>query len=137
MSPPKPRAVRDEHGVRMCLLSALDPPEASKLVRGHLETAEQMVAELKTLAETADTSEHPRGSLCFGRLALQYGIFPYEAQRKGARWALDQLEAEDLLEVVLGDCTPRTNNPTADAFGGPSHVSERHPDFGQEKVSAG
>ncbi|MFC5827862.1 PadR family transcriptional regulator [Nonomuraea insulae] len=92
LSPPKPRAVRDEHGLRMCLLSALDPPEAGRLVRGYLETAEQMVAELRTVAEAADAGEHPRGGLRFGRLALQYGILQYEAQREWARWALAQLD---------------------------------------------
>lgn len=92
LSPPKPRAVRDEHALRMCLLSALEPAEATTIVRGHLETAEQMVAELKAIAEAADAGEHPRGGLRFGRLALQYGILQHEAQREWARWALDQLE---------------------------------------------
>jgi PadR family transcriptional regulator, regulatory protein AphA len=92
LSPPKARAIRDEHALRMCLLSGLGAPEARQQVLRHLREAEQVAAELESLARAADADPHPRGRLRMGRLALQYGIFHYQAQQQWARWALDQLD---------------------------------------------
>ncbi|WIX93268.1 PadR family transcriptional regulator [Amycolatopsis sp. DG1A-15b] len=92
LSPPKARAIRDEHALRMCLLSCLDIPEARQQVLGHLDEADQVVAELRSLADAADAAPHPRGRLRMGRLALEYGIFQYQAQQQWARWALEQLD---------------------------------------------
>jgi PadR family transcriptional regulator AphA len=92
LAPPKPRTVRDEDALRMCLLSALDPAEARDLVVSHLRTAEETITELQSMADAADAGSHPRGKLRFGRLALEYGIFQYQAQQQWAHWALKQLD---------------------------------------------
>src|SRR3569833_4319509 len=72
LSPPKPRAVRDEQALRLCLISALEPGEAAEIVRGHLTEAIALSGELKAMAEAADAGEHPRGSLRYGRRAIEY-----------------------------------------------------------------
>jgi DNA-binding PadR family transcriptional regulator len=92
LSEPKARAIRDEHALRMCLLSCLDIPEARQRVLGHLDEAGQVATELRSLADAADADPHPRGRLRMGRLALEYGIFQYQAQQQWARWALEQLD---------------------------------------------
>jgi DNA-binding PadR family transcriptional regulator len=93
LSPPKPRAVRDERALRLSLISALDPPQARDIVLDHLTEAETVAAELRAVAEAADADPHPRGRLRFGRLALELGIYQYEAQRQWAAWALNELDA--------------------------------------------
>jgi Virulence activator alpha C-term len=75
----------------MCLLSALTPAEAAEQVRGYLAEAEQLAAELRTIAVAADATEHPRGKLRMGRLAMELGIRLAEAQQEWARWALAEL----------------------------------------------
>ncbi|MFE9479303.1 PadR family transcriptional regulator [Streptomyces spororaveus] len=92
LSPPRPRAVRDERALRLTLLSALDIPQARELIRRHLEEADQHAAELRALADAADTETHPRGRLRFGRLAIEYGIHQCQAQQRWAHWALEQLD---------------------------------------------
>lgn len=92
LSAPKPRAVRDEQALRLCLISALEPGEAQEIVRGYLAEAEAITAELRAMADAADADlEHPRGRLRFGRLAMELGIYQSEAQRQWAAWALDRL----------------------------------------------
>jgi DNA-binding PadR family transcriptional regulator len=95
LSPPKPRAIRDEQALRLCLISALDPPQARQIVLGHLAEAEAVSAELRALADAADADPHPRGRLRFGRLALEYGVHQYQAQRRWAAWALNELDGPD------------------------------------------
>ena len=109
LSPAKPRAVRDEQVLRMSLLSALEIPQARELVRRHLEEADQVAAELRALADAADTEAHPRGRLRFGRLAIEYGINQYQAQQRWARWALEQLEQAEAADVhqAPGGSAPR------------------------------
>ncbi|MEV4640114.1 PadR family transcriptional regulator [Actinoplanes sp. NPDC049548] len=93
LSTPKPRAVRDEQALRLCLISALEPAEARDIVRSHLAEAEAISAELRALADAADAdSNHPRGPLRFGRLAMELGIYQSEAQRQWAMWALNRLD---------------------------------------------
>jgi hypothetical protein len=60
-------------------------------VLNHLRTAEETIIELQAVAEAADAGSHPRGKLRFGRLALEHGIFQYQAQQQWAHWALKQL----------------------------------------------
>lgn len=92
LSPPKPRAIRDEHVLRLCLISALEPAEARRVVEAQLAEAEAQHAELAAMAEAADADTgHPRGRLRFGRLAMELGRHQAEAQRRWAEWALDQL----------------------------------------------
>ncbi|BCJ39654.1 hypothetical protein GCM10010168_78910 [Actinoplanes ianthinogenes] len=91
MSPPKERAVRDEQALRLCLISALEPAQARRIVLDHLADAESRAAELRSLAEAADADSHPRGGLRFGRLAMELGRYQAQAQREWARWALEQL----------------------------------------------
>jgi DNA-binding PadR family transcriptional regulator len=94
-SPIKERAVRDEQVLRMCLLSALDPSDARALVRQYLDEATRELAQLRKITESADTDDHPRGRLRFGRLAAEYGVYQYQALQQWAEWALRQLaEAE-------------------------------------------
>lgn len=92
LAPPKPRAVRDEDALRLCLLSALEPAEARELVRSHLTAAEETITELQSIADAADAGTHPRGTLRFGRLALEYGILQYQAQQQWAHWALERID---------------------------------------------
>ncbi|BCY10497.1 PadR family transcriptional regulator [Actinoplanes sp. L3-i22] len=93
LSPPKPRAVRDEQILRLCLISALEPAEARAVVQSQLAEADELAVELRAMADLADTDRrHPRGRLRFGRLAIELGVRQAEAQREWAAWALDQLE---------------------------------------------
>jgi PadR family transcriptional regulator AphA len=98
LSPPRPRAVRDEHVLRMSLLSVLDIPQARELVLHHLEEADQVAAELRALADAADTEPHPRGRLRFGRLAIEYGVHQYQAQQQWGHWALEQLDRAEAAD---------------------------------------
>lgn len=91
-SAPKPRAVRDEQILRLCLISALEPEQAREVVRQQLAEAEAAGAELRAMADAADADEHPRGQLRFGRLAMELGIHQNQALREWAVWALDQLD---------------------------------------------
>ncbi len=48
------------------------------------------------MAEAADAdTQHPRGRLRFGRLALEMGVLQAEAQATWARWALERLDAAE------------------------------------------
>ncbi len=91
-SPIKQRAIRDEQVLRMCLLSALDIPEARALVQQYLDEATREMAELRSITEDADAGAHPRGQLRFGRLAAEYGVHQYRALQQWAEWALRQLD---------------------------------------------
>ncbi|MFI8392685.1 PadR family transcriptional regulator [Streptomyces sp. NPDC085540] len=98
LSPPGPRAIRDEHVLRMSLLSVLDLPQARELVLHHLEEADQVTVELRALADAADSEAHPRGRLRFGRLAIEYGVHQYQAQQRWAHWALEQLDRAETAD---------------------------------------
>ena len=76
----------------MCLLSALDIPEARALVQQYLDEATREMAELRSITESADAGTHPRGRLRFGRLAAEYGVHQYRALQQGAEWALHELD---------------------------------------------
>jgi DNA-binding PadR family transcriptional regulator len=91
-APAKPRAIRDERMLRMCLLSALDLPDARKLVLSFMEEAKEELARLRALVDAADAESHPRGRLRFGRLAAEYGLHSYAAVQRWGRWTLEQLE---------------------------------------------
>lgn len=94
-SPLKPRAIRDEQMLRMCLLSALEISDARALVQQYAEQAQGELAALRSIAEAADTEAHPRGRLRFGRLAADLGVRQYTAVLEWAEWARQQLnEAE-------------------------------------------
>ena len=94
-SPLKPRAIRDEQMLRMCLLSALEISDARALVQQYAEQAQGELAALRSIAEAADTQVHPRGRLRFGRLAADLGVRQYTAVLEWAEWARQQLnEAE-------------------------------------------
>jgi PadR family transcriptional regulator AphA len=97
-SPAKPRAVRDEQALRLCLISALEPAEAREVVLGQLAEAEALAAGLREMAEAADVDTHPRGRLRFGRFAMELGIHQCEAQREWAAWALAQLDDADATD---------------------------------------
>jgi DNA-binding PadR family transcriptional regulator len=94
-SPTKPRAVRDEQALRLCLISALEPAEAREVVLAQLVEAEALSAELREMADAADLDTHPRGRLRFGRLAMELGIHQCDAQREWAVWALAQIDGTD------------------------------------------
>jgi PadR family transcriptional regulator AphA len=92
LSPPKPRAVRDEQALRLLLICALEPAQARAIVLGQIAEAAEAGAELRLLARAADAggpSVRPR----MGRLALELGIYQCEAQSRWAAWALERLEA--------------------------------------------
>ena len=91
-SPGKPRAVRDEHALRMFLLSTLDIPDARALTVQYLAEATEELAKLRTLIDEIDAQPHPAGHLRFGRLAAEYGLHHYEALQHWAHWVLGQLE---------------------------------------------
>lgn len=95
LSPPKPRAIRDEQALRQMLISALAPQEARTRLEADLAEATATVAELRALADAADAGTHPRGRLRYGRLALEHGIYQAQATQSWARWALAELEATD------------------------------------------
>jgi PadR family transcriptional regulator AphA len=97
-SPIKQRAVRDEQMLRLCLLSALEIPEARALVRQYLDEATRELAELRSITERADAGAHPRGRLRFGRLAAECGVHQSLALQQWAQWALEQLDEAERRE---------------------------------------
>lgn len=86
----------------MCLLSALEIPEARALVQQYLDEATRELAELRSITEGADAGAHPRGRMRFGRLAAEYGVHQGRALQQWAEWALHQLgEAERTCPVTV------------------------------------
>ncbi|MBF6413880.1 PadR family transcriptional regulator [Nocardia cyriacigeorgica] len=91
-SPMKPRAIRDEQMLRMCLLSALETADAQALVQQYAEQAQRELTTLQSIIEAADAQAHPRGGLRFGRLAADLGVRQYTALLEWAVWACRQLD---------------------------------------------
>jgi PadR family transcriptional regulator AphA len=91
LTPPRQGAkVRNELVLRMFLLSALDPPDARKLLeRIAASTARDAAVLRKVRAEAGPVRLGPEG---FGQLAAEYGLRQYDAVHDWALWALDQLD---------------------------------------------
>ncbi len=82
--------VRNELVLRMFLLSALDPPDARKLLeRIATSTARDAAVLRKVRAEAGPVRLGAEG---FGQLAAEYGLRQYDAVHDWALWALDQLD---------------------------------------------
>ncbi|SFO01817.1 transcriptional regulator, PadR family [Pseudonocardia ammonioxydans] len=94
MAPPADAKVRNEHVLRMFLISALPREDALSLLDRMAESTDESAAELRKVR-----AEHPDGAPMhgaegFGQLAAEFGVRQYEAVRDWARWAADRLRAE-------------------------------------------
>jgi PadR family transcriptional regulator, regulatory protein AphA len=86
--------VRNEHVLRMFLLSALSPADQRLMLTSIAERTAAAAAELRAvLAAGPDPARGPRAD--FGRLAGEFGLRQYDAVTEWARWALDQLDGSD------------------------------------------
>ncbi len=92
LTPTEGGKVRNEHVLRMFLLSALDPTDALTVLRRIAEASAAAAAELREVrAEHGDVV--PPGSEGFGQLAAEYGVRQYDATHDWANWAIAQLES--------------------------------------------
>lgn len=82
--------VRNEHVLRMFLLSALEPADALVVLHRIAESARRNAAELREVREVHGPGV-PQGPDGFGQLAAEFGLRQYEAVHEWARWAIDQL----------------------------------------------
>lgn len=95
MAPPTDAKVRNEHVLRMFLISALPRDDALFLLDRMAESTDEAATELRKVR-----AEHPEdgpmlGAEGFGQLAAEFGVRQYEAVRDWARWAADRLRAEE------------------------------------------
>jgi PadR family transcriptional regulator AphA len=89
---PSPRGkVRNEHVLRMFLLSALEPADALVVLHRVAEAAQRSAAELREV-RTVHGPGIPPGPDGFGQLAAEFGLRQYEAVHEWALWAIDQLD---------------------------------------------
>jgi PadR family transcriptional regulator AphA len=90
LDPPREGKVRNEHVLRMFLLSALDPTDA-RVVLGRI--AGSTAAEAARLRGIRDRHAAPFvGREGFGQLAAEFGVRQYEAMHGWALWAIEQLD---------------------------------------------
>ncbi len=86
--------VRNEHVLRMFLLSALSPADQRLMLTSIAERTAAAADELRVvLAREPSPDRGPRAD--FGRLAGEFGLRQYGAVHEWARWALDQLAEPD------------------------------------------
>lgn len=89
--PPEPRKVRNEHVLRMFLLSALDPDDARTVLRRIAASTGAAADELRGI-RTRHGDAHLIGREGFGQLAAEFGLRQYQAMHDWALWALDRLD---------------------------------------------
>jgi PadR family transcriptional regulator, regulatory protein AphA len=86
--------VRNEHVLRMFLLSALSPADQRLMLTSIAERTAAAADELRVVLATEPSPDRgPRAD--FGRLAGEFGLRQYGAVHEWARWALDQLAEPD------------------------------------------
>jgi PadR family transcriptional regulator AphA len=90
-SPPQAK-VRNEHVLRMFLISALEPADALVVLRRIAEHTGEEGAKLRTMMDKAP-ADIPPGADGFGYLAAEFGARQFEAVHGWALWAIDKLEA--------------------------------------------
>lgn len=81
--------VRNETVLRMFLITALEPPDARRVLERIAEHAGAEADELRAVRDSAPV--RTKGKAGFGRFALEYGIRANEATRDWAVWGLEQL----------------------------------------------
>jgi PadR family transcriptional regulator AphA len=93
MTWPQQERVRNEHVLRMFLLSALEPPDALFLLEQIAERTAHSAAELQQVRD-AHGDEPLHGREGFGQLAAEFGLRQYSAVWDWAQWAIARLEKE-------------------------------------------
>jgi PadR family transcriptional regulator AphA len=107
LTPRQQGKVRNEHVLRMFLISALEPADALVLLRQIAEhTAEEGTA-LRKLMDNAPP-EIPPGPDGFGYLAAEFGARQYEAVHGWALWAIEKLEGSAGSASAPGSGKPRS-----------------------------
>lgn len=86
--------VRNEHALRLFLLSALEPDEAVQMLTRTADHAEQQVDSLSTELENI-AAAHDGDITRYGGLAAQYGILAYQATADWARWAIREIRRSE------------------------------------------
>ncbi len=89
---PAPRGkVRNEHVLRMFLLSTLEPADALVVLGRIAEESATAADELRAVRSAADPGPLT-GASGFGQLAAEFGLRQYVAVHDWARWAIAELE---------------------------------------------
>lgn len=93
-APSSSGGVRNEHALRLFLLAALEREDAVDLLR---QTEEGAVVQVQDLEAQFAAVQQRTGSASGGPLGLtvQLGIHSFRATAQWARWAREQLEADD------------------------------------------
>ncbi|WP_432824575.1 PadR family transcriptional regulator [Dactylosporangium sp. CA-092794] len=82
--------VRNEHTLKLFLLSTLDAEDARKVLRYQAEGSLQEYERLRAAIDEADRGGHPAVALFSAELGARYFLTLHE----WALWALDRLDAE-------------------------------------------
>lgn len=92
LDPPSEQGkVRNEHVLRMFLLSALDPADARTVLSRIAERTQAATQELRAIRASHGTAPLV-GREGFGQLAAEFGVRQYTAMHEWALWAMEQLD---------------------------------------------
>lgn len=88
------KKVRNEEVLRMFLISALDPADAVRYLRGVSAATRTQAQDLARILEEHGPAAQP-GPAGFGLLAAEFGRRQYTAVHEWAEWAIEQLELQE------------------------------------------
>lgn len=108
LHPPDDGVVRNQHVLRMFLLSALSPADQRRILTAIAADAARGAAEVRGLLAAPDPDRGARAE--FGRLAAEFGLRQYDAVHEWAHWALGQL-ADDEPVAVGGQAPGESSLP--------------------------
>jgi PadR family transcriptional regulator AphA len=93
MTPPS-GGVRNEFVLRLFLLSALEAPEARRLLGEYAAEADRDLEQLRAFLHQVRQADPgwPHNPLEFGHLAAEYGLRALAGARDWARWAIEQID---------------------------------------------
>lgn len=87
------KKVRNEEVLRMFLISALEPADAIRYLRGVAEATQAQAQRLALILEEHGPASQP-GPEGFGLLAAEFGRRQYTAVHEWADWAIEQLQVQ-------------------------------------------
>lgn len=91
LEPDDEPVVRNEHTLKLFLLSTLDPEDARKVLRHQAEGSRQVYEQLRAAIDQADQPGRPVMSLFAAELGARY----FQTLHEWALWALDRLDTAD------------------------------------------